>query len=841
MDAETWAVQQASGTWSELFDRTSLINSSQVLTVIFWLAAFWLLGVIFMPMTAVVFKPLKDKGYGVARLFGLIVWGYFVWLCASLGLPYNRGTILGVLGALALVNLVIAFIKKDRIKPLLKEIRGDIRTAEIVFLVCFFVFLFVRWMNPDLWHPYKGGEKPMDFSYFMAILKSESFPPYDPWFAGDTLNYYYYGMYLAGLMVKLLGIIPTVAYNLILPLWYAFLGSAAFAVGKTLYLKAWKPAAEDSRKADRAGIFTVVGMQVLGNLGTVVQIKNELIELGASGTGFSGVKAFFNGLGKLMSGQSLIMYKGDWYWVPSRAIPDTSITEFPIFTFLYADPHAHLFALPITVLVLVWLTAMIARFTDGGRHSVGEWVLSFAAAPLLIGTLFPTNTWDWPTYLCVTAAVLIYLIIRYFVLNAAPEKRRQRVIFMIALLVLVAAASLALFLPYIKNNTNQQAIEYFDETHTPISSFLMHWGVFLFFITAWYIVEVYRWMKYTPLRVCREGMNKHRNLLTAGAAVYALILFVMSYLGARIIWITLPLMTLSLLLLLRPEISDTERFVYFLVGVAFFAANLVEVIHLKYDNGRMNMVFKFYNQIWIMLSICAAFAFAGILKRDEEEHFAGAAVPVFKTCAALLVCGAFMYPVFAGTDKMTDRMSDSAPHTLDGMKYMETSIYYQDDFVMDLSEDYDAIQWMQDNVEGSPVIVEASPTEYKFGSRYTIYTGLPGVVGWNYHQRQQRPGRSNEVWDRVNGIGEFYNTTDLATAVRFIEKYNVKYIIVGQMEEGMYSADGIAKFAEADGVPAIVADENGVETEYSSLWECVYDRGNTRIYEVTMDGIGDEQ
>ena len=79
------------------------------------------------------------------------------------------------------------------------------------------------------------------------------------------------------------------------------------------------------------------------------------------------------------------------------------------------------------------------------------------------------------------------------------------------------------------------------------------------------------------------------------------------------------------------------------------------------------------------------------------------------------------------------------------------------------------------------------------------------------------------------------------SAVRFIEKYNVKYIIVGQMEEGMYSADGIAKFAEADGVPAIVADENGVETEYNSLWECVYDRGNTRIYEVTMDGIGDEQ
>ena len=77
---------------------------------------------------------------------------------------------------------------------------------------------------------------------------------------------------------------------------------------------------------------------------------------------------------------------------------------------------------------------------------------------------------------------------------------------------------------------------------------------------------------------------------------------------------------------------------------------------------------------------------------------------------------------------MTDRMSDRAPRTIDGMKYMETSGYWQDGFYMDLAEDYEAIIWMQDHVEGSPVIVEASPTEYKWGSRFTVYTGLPGVV-----------------------------------------------------------------------------------------------------------------
>ena len=134
---------------------------------------------------------------------------------------------------------------------------------------------------------------------------------------------------------------------------------------------------------------------------------------------------------------------------------------------------------------------------------------------------------------------------------------------------------------------------------------------------------------------------------------------------------------------------------------------------------------------------------------------------------------------------------------------------------MDLSEDYNAIIWAQENIEGSPVIVEASPTEYKMGSRYTMYTGLPGVVGWNYHQRQQRGQIANQVWERVNGIHEFYNTTDMETVRAFLDRYNVQYIIVGQMEKGMYLEEGIAKFAQQEGID----------------WICVYDQGNTQIYE----------
>lgn len=815
LNAEQWAAQQSAGTWAELFSRTSLINRSQVLTVVFWLAAFWLLGLIFMPLTSVIFRPLKDKGWGISKFFGLMVWGFAVWLGVSLGLEYSRKTILLILAGFAVLNGIIALIRREQIRKGFSSLRREILPAEAVFFACFFFFLAIRFMNPDLWHPYKGGERPMDFSYFNAILKSTSFPPYDPWFAGGYLNYYYYGIYLSGVMVKLLGVIPSTAFNLNLALWYAFLGSAAFSIGKTLFLHAEKNG--ESSSANRAGIFTVIGMQLIGNLGTVVQIKNELIELGMSGTGLEkGLKAFLTGFAKLVSGEKLLMYKGDWYWIPSRAIPDSSITEFPFFTFLYGDPHAHLFALPMTVLVLTWLTALILRVTNGRRYKTAEWLAVFLTGSLLISILIPSNTWDAPTYFCISAVVIIYLGLRYGFFGKQTENRSGNRLTMILILVIFSVLILLPVYPYLSTNSQENKVALYSEERTPISSFIMHWGVFLFFISVWYITEIYRWMKYTSLSDCREMLEKNKAWLLTGSAAALLILIYFAADGVKIIWIVLPLMVLSLLLLLQKNISESKRFVFFLTGVSLFAAILVEMVHLVGDVGRMNIVFKFYNQIWVMLSVCASFGLSDTLSTVQKEDLRGPAVTCFKTAGMVLTAGALMYTVFAGIDKMTDRMSDQAPHTLDGMKYMESSVYWQDGFYMDLSEDYRAICWMQENITGSPVIVEASPTEYKFGSRYTVYTGLPGVVGWNYHQRQQRGPISSEVWNRVNGIHEFYNTTDLTIASDFLEKYNVKYIIDGQMEKGMYDAGGMAKFAEQNG----------------TLWRCIYDQDNTQIYEV---------
>ncbi len=104
-----------------------------------------------------------------------------------------------------------------------------------MFLSFFLIDLVIRIANPDIWHPYKGGEKPMDFSYFQAVLKSTTFPPYDPWFAGGYINYYYYGFVVVGVLVKWLGIEPSIAYNLILPTLFASVGAGAFSIGWNLF------------------------------------------------------------------------------------------------------------------------------------------------------------------------------------------------------------------------------------------------------------------------------------------------------------------------------------------------------------------------------------------------------------------------------------------------------------------------------------------------------------------------------------------------------------------------------------------------------------------------------
>jgi uncharacterized membrane protein len=286
--------------------------------------------------------------------------------------------------------------------------------------------------------------------------------------------------------------------------------------------------------------------------------------------------------------------------------------------------------------------------------------------------------------------------------------------------------------------------------------------------------------------------------------------------GITIAWLVIPMAVMAGILILRKDQSDIKRFIFFLIGTALILTLMVELIVLKGDIGRMNTVFKFYLQAWILFAISSGAALIWFIS-EFKFRISRQSNNIWQIIFVALFASAALYPITAGAEKIDDRMNKTTPVTLDGMEYMRTSSYSDEGVNMNLDEDYQAIRWMQENVPGSPVIVEANTVEYRWGSRFSIYTGLPGVIGWNWHQRQQRGVvPSNWITDRVEEVNNFYLSTNIIETEEFLKKYNVSYIVVGQLEQAKYIGEGIGKFSQLDG----------------NLWKSVYTLGNTTIYEV---------
>jgi uncharacterized membrane protein len=220
----------------------------------------------------------------------------------------------------------------------------------------------------------------------------------------------------------------------------------------------------------------------------------------------------------------------------------------------------------------------------------------------------------------------------------------------------------------------------------------------------------------------------------------------------------------------------------------------------------------------VLLAVVAA---AGLWWRAARRPEGGRwRVRLWWLVAGTLIAGAALYPITAIPAKAADRMAPQAPHTLDGLAYMAHAVHHDQGRPLVFAEDLAAIRWLQHHVDGTPTIVEANVPEYRWGSRITVATGLPAVVGWNWHQRQQRGWADDRwVWDRVHAVNDFYTTTDTAAARAFLERYDVRFIVVGQLERAYHPGDGLAKFPALDGV----------------LWREVFRDGETAVYEVIRE------
>jgi YYY domain-containing protein len=854
LPADQLAVQQAGGTWSQLFDWDALQNKVPALGVVLWYLVILALGLFTYPIVRAALPGLADHGYPLARVAGLLLWAWLAWLAGSVGLTYSRPVIAAALGVILLVGAWQAWRQREELKSEWKGRWKYFLLIEGIFLAFFLLDFGIRLGNPDLWHMYKGGERPMDFSYFNAVLKSTTFPPYDPWFAGGYINYYYYGYVIVGTPVKLLGIVPSIAYNLLLPTLFACLAVSAFSVGYNLVKGQSLNTGQWSLKTDHrsllTGFFASAAVLLLGNLGVVRMFYQGFQRLAAPGGIIDKAnifqRLFWTGKGFVLAlgGANLPFIRGNFYWDPSRVLPDASgspITEFPLFTFLYSDLHAHMIAMMVTVLAIAWTLSVLlakAKWTSRLDAAVGLFL-----GGLTIGALRPTNTWDFYTYLVLALVVMIYAILRYADVDRFPPALAnwpgwlKRLLLAIGAAAILTGLSLLLYQPFSHwFGQAYNSAEAWTGGRSNIFSYLTHWGVFLFFIVSWMTWETRNWMAETPVSALRK-LRPWLEVILAALGVIVLVLigqqvWVMlpsqnvPWSGITILWLALPLAVWAAVLLFRPGQPDSKRLVLFMVGTSLLLTMFVELFTIRGDIGRMNTVFKFYLQAWIMLGLSAAAAVSWLL--PEVRKWLPGWRGTWQVAAGALVLGAALFLLIGGMDKVRDRSWPDARRSIDSMAYMQDASYADFGVTFPLDEDYRAIRWLQENVQGSPVIVEANCPEYRWCSRFTIYTGLPGVLGWNWHQRQQRAYQGEQVWDRVSEINAFYATTDLESAQAFLRKYNVRYIIVGRLERAEYipgapngpvpagSPDGLLKFEQFNGI----------------FWREVYRDGQTVIYEV---------
>ncbi len=854
---EDWERQQSGGTWSAIFDRDSLANRWQALA---WLLVIEALFIVALPISLVLFRPLADRGIVLAKVVGLFTVALLTWLAVSFGwMEFSNRSILASIGVLAALSALAVATQWRWMWPFVRERWRLLVTAEAIFLVAFFAFVVIRSLNPDLWHPLRGGEKPMELAYFNAVIKSSLLPPYNPWFAGGYLNYYYWGYFILAIPTRLSGILPTVAFNLAVPLLFALTVTGAYSVVYNLaegFRRSRRPQRSQLTEAGAVEADSAYAGDFPANPTHGASVVGRLLRspMTAGGTAAAFVAVIGNLDGAVQWGQglwgrltgTLEMAPQFDFWRSSRMIPNSEgvepnlwtfwlwgtgdawrevgwhITEFPFFTFLFADLHAHMMAIPFTILVVALALNLAAGFR---RLGVGWDLLAATALGICVGSMWLINSWDYPSLLVLALATASFAVLQ------GAGSRKHRITWAVALSAWVWLVSVVVFLPF------RQVVETSDVGlrvtlwSTPLTSFEGIHGLFLLITGVFLVWQARRplylivgrvpYVKYFDMAVETTYLQRRftpwlRVWVLAGLLL-ALLFFMAGYpvAGVGIVFLALAG------LVAWDAIASGERgliyrvFPLALAGLAFGLVVGVELVRVGEDIGRMNTLFKYYLEVWILLAMASAWFLWRMWYDNRFRPFPfDRARLAWLGLVTLLVVGSLIYTVLGTQARLADRFNPLPP-TLDGAAYMAEASHWEKDQLFELKHDLEAIRWLQDNVIGSPVVLEAHTDQYRWGSRIAVYTGLPTVLGWPWHQVQQRGPYRSEVYDRAADIATIYNTEDLSLAQSLLKRYGVEYVVVGELERIHYPGDGVGKFAT-------LATQGAADL--------VFDNGSTAVY-----------
>ena len=720
--------------------------------------------------------------YALAKVLGVLVFAYVPWLLTSLGeAGSTRSTLIATLVGMVAWGWLAWRRGHDDVA------RGaEWWPTELLFWGVFGLFLVIRAFNPEVF----WGEKPMDFSFLNALTRATTLPPPEPWFSGSTLHYTYFGHYIVAVLGKVCHIHPGGTFNLGIALFGALTAMAAFALGCAI----------SGRRG--VGLLAAAFVVLIGNVA---------------------------GLRELLA-RKVVNF--DYFWATSRVIKDT-INEYPFWSFLFADLHAHVLVMPFSLSFLA-LAVWWARREEAPapmRSGVAFLLLGF-----LLGAIMVTNGWSSPTYVLflpfllgaiqwsqrgpgrgriavllllallaagvVTARVLAPGSPQWLVARLGDDAANLHVYALVALgglaalvalpgptvfTAAVVGAAYGLFLPFWRDFEAPPRNFGLEDQFANFWDFGNIFGLFLF-IAIPFLLALWRRGLQSP---ARERLGPVRTLAMWAVAIAILGCWIPSIPGVagvlpaglgvhgslRIGLAALAVLAFSIAL--QRALTSSQRIATIMLSFAFAVTAGTDFVFIW---DRMNTIFKFYLEAWFLLSAASAVAvvdcWQGLIR-----------TPWLRRTWELGVVGLLGLALFTAVSDVwavvrTERVPTPLP-TLDGTAYLP----------LHAPHDRAAYEWINENIAGIPVIAEAYGPSYQEFAHVSMNTGLPTVLGWDYHVHQ-RAQRWPDINKRKDDLKKLYTGDNKQAAAEILKKYHIALVYVGPIERRTYNGANLEKFKE---------------------------------------------
>ena len=793
-----------------------------------WLLIVELMGLLAFPLAFLLFAHLPDRGYCMAKALAFLISAYVLWVLGLTGIiPNSPLTVAAILLVGVLAFCWLYYRRWPELEEYLRSNWRYVLTVEVLFLGFFLGWLFITSESPAINHT----EKPMDFAFLTSILRSEYFPPEDPWLAGHSISYYYFGHFMMALPMKLAGIASSVGYNLALATIPAMVAIGAFGITYNLV--------RISGGGFRAGILFGMLAPVLVILVGNLEGAMEFIQVRGWGSDGFWQWVGIKGLDGTSAG-GLFPDSNWWWWRATRVIDtleggvslDYTITEFPFFSFLLGDLHSHVLSLPFVLLALALGLNLLQ-----GNESIGPLRLfrrpwETGALALAFGALAFINSWDFPVYAAILGAVLLTKAWGDHWRNSAisPESTIEQGLRTLKRSLVASALyagpllalAVVLFLPFYITLSSQVSgvLPYLGPGTRPL-----HFALVIGLPAL--LGLAFLWRQSFGLSRPQPG-DAPAIVLVALVGTIPLLFWL--FLAATWGTLTQDLESLSSTLAMRtitvvPALavagfagycalsrmaSDKQAFLAFpllLLSAAAYLLAGADLYHLAdFFGNRMNTVFKVYYQAWLLLGIVGAYGayyafsrWSTLRLRCKIVQFAWA------VAVGVLLIASFYYPVGATIDRTgTFRAGhDFKNNTLDGLAYIRASN----------RAEYEAIIWLRDEAPRG-TMVEAVGDDYTEYGRVSAATGQPAVLGWKGHEHQWR-GTTLPFEGREEDVASIYQSPDPEVVRQLVSKYDIRYVFLGPRERAKY---GVSELAAVD-----------------SRFETAFSRGDVIVYEWQPD------